>query len=93
MPYWFHFKDHVVFETEIKLPENKQAGELPSALNVKQANYSFKGTYQKQADKLLYKCEIILNKAEVKPEHFSQWNKDIKELNNFYSQQVVLTQK
>ena len=93
LPYWFQFKNNVVFETEIQLPAGKTITTLPEKLSIKQPGYSFNASYNNVAGKLLYKNEIILNHAEIKPENFSQWNKDIEQLTNFYNQQLVLTQK
>ena len=93
LPYWFHFKNHLIFETEIVLPAGKEATTLPDKLEIKQAGYSFGGSYTKVPGKIIYKNEIIINQAEIRPENFKQWNKDIDELVNFYNQQVILTQK
>ncbi|MEP6713153.1 MAG: transglutaminase-like domain-containing protein [Ferruginibacter sp.] len=92
LPYWFNFKKNMVFETEIQIPPGKTITSLPEKLSVKEPGYSFNASYNKDGGKLIYKNEIILGQTEIKPENFSQWNKDIKQLNNFYNQQVVLTQ-
>lgn len=93
LPYWFQFKNNLVFETEILLPAGKSVTTLPEKLSIKQPGYSFNASYNNASGKVLYKNEIIINQAEIKPEHFSQWNKDIEQLTNFYNQQIVLTQK
>lgn len=91
LPYWFFFKNHLVFETELLLPEGKKPGDLPAAVTVNRAGYSFSGSYAVKGTKLNYRCEIILHQSEIRPEQFSQWNKDIEQLKNFYNQQIVLT--
>lgn len=93
LPYWFHFKNDLVFETEILLPEGKVVTTLPEKLSIKQAGYTFNASYKNENNKMIYKNEIILNDTELQPENFSQWNKDIDQLTNFYNQQIVLTQK
>jgi hypothetical protein len=93
LPYWFSFKNNLVFETEIAIPAGKSVSTLPEKLSIKQPGYSFSASYNNIAGKVLYKNEIILNNSELKPENFSQWNKDIEQLTNFYNQQIVLTQK
>lgn len=93
LPYWFDFKNNLVFETEIQLPAGKTISTLPEKLTVKQPGYSFNAGYSNTGGKLIYKNEIILNQPEIKTENFSQWNKDIEKLTNFYNQQIVLTQK
>jgi hypothetical protein len=91
LPYWFYFKNHLVFETELQLPEGKKPSELPAALSVKRPGYSFAGSYALTGAKLTYRCEIILNQSELKPVQFPQWNTDIEQLKSFYNQQIVLT--
>lgn len=91
LPYWFYFKNHLLFETELLLPEGKKPGELPPALAVNRPAYSFSGSYAVKGSKLNYRCEIVLHQTEIKPEQFPQWNNDIEQLKNFYNQQIVLT--
>lgn len=91
LPYWFYFKNHLVFETDIKLPAGKKVKELPAAFAVNQPGYHFKGDYKINGPTLTYRCEIVLNQSEIRPEQFSQWNRDIDQLRNFYNQQIVLT--
>jgi hypothetical protein len=92
-PYWFSFKNNLIFETEIQIPAGKTISTLPEKLFIKQPGYSFNASYNNVAGKVLYKNEIILNQSEIKPGDFSQWNKDIEQLTNFYNQQIVFTQK
>jgi hypothetical protein len=93
LPYWFNFKNNLIFETEIAIPAGKTVTTLPEKLSIKQPGYSFNASYNNVGGKVMYKNEIILNQSELKPENFSQWNKDIEQLTNFYNQQIVLTQK
>jgi len=93
LAYWFNFKNHLVFETEIILPAGKEATTLPDKLDIKQPGYSFGGSYIKLPGKVIYKNEIIISQTEIRPENFLQWNRHIDELVNFYNQQIVLTQK
>ncbi len=90
LPYWFDFKNHVVFETELALPQGKKPGELPAPLTINRPEYSFTGSYIVNGSTLKYRCEIILKNSEIKPEHFTQWNTDIDQLEEFYNQQIVL---
>ncbi len=91
LPYWLPFKNNLLLETEIQLPEGKTISNLPERLDIKQAGYAFRASYNKEPGKIVYKNEIILNQTEINPDHFEQWNKDIKQLSNFYNQQIVLT--
>jgi uncharacterized protein YegL len=91
-PYWFQFKNNLVFETEISLPAGKTASILPGKLSINQPGYSFIASYSLAAGKIVYKNEIILKQVAIQPENFLQWNKDIEQLTNFYNQQIVITQ-
>jgi hypothetical protein len=93
LPYWFDFKNNLVFETEIQLPTDKIPTNLPEKLQIKQPGYSFVASYSNPPGKIVYKNEIILNHTELKPEDFLQWNRDIQQLKKFYDQQLVLVQK
>jgi hypothetical protein len=91
LPYWFDFKNHIVFETEVLIPEGKKTGNLPGMLAINRPEYSFSGNYSVNGTTLKYRCEIILKQSEIKPEQFSRWNNDIDQLKDFYNQQIVLT--
>ena len=91
-PYWFQFKNNLVFETEISLPAGKTASTLPEKLTISQPGYSFIASYNTVPCKIIYKNEIILKQVALQPENFLQWNKDIEQLTNFYNQQIVITQ-
>ncbi len=93
LPYWFSFKNNLIFETEITLPAGKSISTMPDKLNIKQPGYSFSASYSNPAGKIIYKNEIVLNQTELETASFPQWNKDIEQLTNFYNQQIVLTQK
>ena len=91
--YRFPFKNDLLFETEILLPAGKVVNSLPEKLAIQQPGYSFLASYSQQGNKIIYKNEIILKQTEISPSGFSQWNKDIEQLNNFYNQQIVLKQQ
>jgi hypothetical protein len=93
LPYWFHFKDNLVFETEINLPADKTVTTLPEKLSIKRPGYSFIASYNVSGEKIIYKNEITIDQTELKPQDFVQWNNDIEQLNHFYNQQLVITQK
>jgi len=92
-PYWFDFKNHLIFETEIELGNGKVATTIPEKLQIKQPGYNFTASYSVVPGKIIYKSEIIINDTELPVEKFGQWNRDIEALVNFYNQQLVLTQK
>lgn len=90
LPYWFSFKNHVVFETELNLPADKKPSELPSALSVNRPGYVFSANYALNGSTLTYRCEIQFKDSQILPDQFAQWNRDIDQLEGFYNQQIVL---
>lgn len=93
LAYWFHFKQNNLFETELTLPPGKVPSELPKPLIIKKPGYVLSAQYSFSAGKLTYRNEVNLLDVEIKPEYFSQWNKDIELLTNFYNQQLVINTK
>ncbi len=93
LPYWFYFKEHQVFETELSYPGNLSPTHIPEKMTLVRPGYSFKGIITNTPGKLVYRCEVIINQTELKQPQFEEWNNDIKQLNEFYNQQVVLTSK
>ena len=91
LAYWFDFKDHLVFETELELGADKKISLLPAPLNIERPGYRFNGVYTVSEAALVYRCEIIFLQSELEPSQFGQWNRDIEQLKKFYNQQIVLT--
>jgi hypothetical protein len=93
LPYWMHFKNHVILDIELTLPTDKTPSEIPAPVTVKQTGYYFNASYSNGGNKLQYKKEIVMSNTEINPQQFKQWNSDIQKLSEFYNQQIVLTSK
>lgn len=91
LPYWFQFKDHIVFETTLKLPTDKKVASVPNSLKIDRPGYRFSGSYTVNDAALVYRCEIVLLNTMLGIDQFRQWNEDIIQLKDFYNQQIVLT--
>ena len=92
LPFEFHFKNHIVFETELQLPANAKAGSLPAALTIDRPEYSMTGNYVVDKNKMTYRREIMIKKTRLTKDLFSRWNEDIGKLNDFYNNQLTITQ-
>ncbi len=90
LPYQFHFKTHILLEVDLKLPVNAKTGSLPQALKIEHQGYSLSGSYVNNNYRLLYRREIMIKKTLLAPNHFNQWNDDIKKLNDFYNNQLTI---
>ncbi len=93
LPFWFSFKDHLLFTTEIKLPAGMECNSLPGKMIIHKPAYDFTGSYTINAGTLVYNCELTIKNTALNPAQFAEWNADIDTLNNFYNQQIVLTSK
>lgn len=91
LPFEFHFKDHVVFETELQLPAGSKIAALPAALNIDRPGYSMMGQYILDKNKLTYRREIMLKKTRITKDLFEGWNNDVTKLNEFYNNQLTIT--
>lgn len=93
LPYLFSFKNNLVFETQLSLSSDKAINSLPEKFEIKKPGYSFAASYVFDKGKIIYRNEITIHKTELRPEEFTEWNKDIERLTDFYNQQIVLTLK
>lgn len=91
LPYLFDFKDHVLMESEIELPQGKLLNTLPEKLSIDKKGYSFTASYHINEGKLIYKNEIIIKDTRLNLADLSQWNKDIDALSAFYNEQIEIT--
>jgi transglutaminase-like putative cysteine protease len=91
--YWFSYKQNVLRETELAIPEGYTVTHLPANLEIKNADYEFTVKYTQQKGKLVYQKSIIIKNPRLSKGSFAQWNKDIEKLNQVYNEQVVLTAK
>lgn len=92
LPYLFPFKNHVVFETELELPANIKPGPTPPSLNIQKPQYHITGNWSVANNKIVYRREMQLKKTWLSKDQFSTWNSDIEKLNDFYNNQLTLTQ-
>jgi transglutaminase-like putative cysteine protease len=91
LPYWFQFKDHIVFETTLRIPADKKVTGIPASLKIERPGYRFSGSYTVNDTALVYRCEIALLNTVLGTGEFRQWNEDVLQLKDFYNQQIVLT--
>jgi hypothetical protein len=92
LPYQFPFKNHVIFETELELPANAKPGTLPSLLKIEKPIYQMLGQWSATGNKIVYRREIHLKNTLLKKDEFQHWNADIDKLNEFYNNQLTITQ-
>jgi Transglutaminase-like superfamily len=91
--YEFSYKYDYTIQTELTVPEGYKIDYLPAAFKKTTPDYSFEGSYTNKGKSILYNKTILVNKPVLLTSEFEKWNAFIKEINNFYSDQVVLVKQ
>jgi hypothetical protein len=91
LDYMFPYKMNDITETTLVMPEGYQAPTLPANFVVQNPVFEIKMTYTKQPGKIIFRKEINIKQAVLKKAFFSEWNKAIDGLNEFYNNQLTLT--
>lgn len=91
----YEFQNNELKTQEVKLtiPAGYSVKYTPSNFERKGEDYSFKITYTLQGNELIYKTELKIPDGIIHKKNFADWNKTIKDLNKFYKEQIILTQK
>ena len=91
--YYFHRKINTKVTKKLKLPDGYTVTHLPKSLNKNHPDFSFVVSFEQQGSDLLYTNQIIIKHGRIKKSDFEEWNAAVKELNDVYDDQVVLTKK
>ena len=93
LDYLFDCKADWITETNLTVPAGYKVQDLPPALEIQRAGYSFSLSYKLEGNVLKYRRKIVLKDVHLAQPAFHQWNEDIGRLKKAYLQQVTLTQK
>ncbi|MDP4261503.1 MAG: transglutaminase domain-containing protein [Bacteroidota bacterium] len=91
--YEFNYKYNFNIQTELAVPDGYKVDYVPASFKKNTPNYSFEGSYTNKGKSVLYNKTIIVNKPILLKSEFDSWNAFIKEINNFYNDQVVLVKQ
>jgi Transglutaminase-like superfamily/Domain of Unknown Function with PDB structure (DUF3857) len=91
LDYVFPYKMIDLTETTLIIPAGYQAPTLPPEFSVQNPVFDIKIGYTRQPGKIIFRKEINIKQAVLKKGNFSQWNKAIDGLNEFYNNQLTLT--
>jgi len=91
LDYLFPFKFNDITETTLQVPDGYQAQSLPASYIVQHPVFDIKVSYTKQPGKIIYRKEINVKQALLKKQYFSDWNKAMDGLNDFYNNQLTLS--
>jgi Transglutaminase-like superfamily/Domain of Unknown Function with PDB structure (DUF3857) len=89
--YLFPYKMNDITETTLVIPDGYQAQSLPPDFTARNPVFEIKMSYSKQSGKIIFRKEINIKQSVLKKEYFSQWNKAIDGLNEFYNNQLTLS--
>jgi hypothetical protein len=91
--FWLPFKYHLVDTTELIIPQEYTAEQLPKPVSINNNDYRFNTQYIFSKNKITLIREMIISTSIIRKEQFKSWNKDIATLSNFYREQIVLKRK
>ena len=91
--YEFNYKYNYNIQTELLIPDGYKVDYLPRAMKKATPYYSFEGSYVNKGKSIVYNKTITVNKPILLKTEFTNWNAFVKEINNFYNDQVVLVKQ
>jgi len=91
--YEFNYKYNYNIQTELLIPDGYKVDYLPRAMKKATQYYSFEGSYVNKGKSIVYNKTITVNKPILLKTEFTNWNAFVKEINNFYNDQVVLVKQ
>jgi len=91
LDYMFPYKMNDITETTLILPPGYQVQNVPAPFITQNAVFEIKVSYTNQPGKIIFKKEVNIKQALLKKKYFSDWNKAIEGLNEFYNNQLTLT--
>ncbi|HEY5825597.1 MAG TPA: transglutaminase domain-containing protein [Cyclobacteriaceae bacterium] len=89
--YYFNRKVNTKVVKKLKVPAGYKVTHLPKNMSRKHVDFSFAVTFEQKGTELIYTNQIIIPNGLVKKADFKIWNDYIKELDDVYNDQIVLT--
>jgi hypothetical protein len=91
--YYFERKINTRTIKKLKVPSGYQVTHVPSNISKTHNDFSITVKFEQRGGELLYTNEIIITHGLIKKADFTTWNAFIKELNDMYNDQIVLTKQ
>ena len=85
------FQMNIEHETELTIPAGYKITTQPADLIVQHPNIEISITYKQQAGKLIYHKQLKIKKVYLQKSTFAAWNTLMKQLNEKYKEQIVLS--
>ena len=93
VPYEFSGKYFMEHTSSLELPDGWKVNYLPEAINKEHEKYSFSLSFKEEGNQIIYKRRIAIKEVLLDVADFKEWNETIKQLNVFYSDQIILNKK
>jgi len=93
VPYEFSGFYAIEHTSILNIPEGWKVNCLPPALTKDHKKYSFNFTIDQEGQQIIYKKRIAIKETMLNVEDFDEWNETIKNLNTFYSDQIILNKQ
>ncbi len=91
--YEFSGKYFIEHTSILEFPEQWKVSYLPEAMNIEQEQYSFSLSFEESQNQVIYKKRIAIKDVMLNVSDFKEWNEAIKQLNEFYADQIILVKK
>jgi len=86
-------KKNIVFETTIQKPTDFAVSYIPKDISYDSETATFDLSFEENEESIIYKKNITIKNSVLPLEEFEKWNLFIKQLSEFYNDQVILTKK
>lgn len=87
------YQRYDVMNVLMEIPEGYEVTHLPENFSLEKDKYRFSINYEKQDNKILYTCKIVIYDPLIKKSEFETWNADIEALKKNYRDQIALTKQ
>jgi len=90
IPYKFETRIYRKTYGELAIPIGMKVNHIPKSVELKSDYFIFNASYVISDNVIQYKKNIKILKKLLPPEHFEEWNEAIKQLKDFYEDQIIL---
>lgn len=75
--------------TKLEIPDGASVSYLPEAVNIENPKYEFSLRYETSGNEITYHKNLKLLSPVILVSEFESWNKAIKDLGDFYNDQII----
>ncbi len=90
VPYEFSGKYHIHNTSTLNIPEGWSVSYLPPTISKDHEQYKFELSFEEKGNQIIYNKKISIKDVYLDVNDFEEWNTTIKELNKFYTDQIII---